>query len=364
MSKRFIYVMLILNMLTNIVAFVPMVLIENRGAGSVQAIFLAVPIGMLIIYFYTKYMSGFPNLGLPEILERYTPKWFRFCFLFFHGVLWLIAGLVTLITFTHISKQYINPDIEELVIVLLFLLIIVFGALMQSRNVLYAIEIILLLNLPFIAFIIFKSYTNQELIWDSVRVAFTYYQEIPNFEIVSTATFVYTGYANIVIFNRYFKDVKVGYSIIIIGSLGLFTLLTTFIIPIGIHGFDGVGFYTFPWIATTEALRIELGFIERISFLFLGLYINISIASVTLHWHVGMEQLKAIFPKFKRKKKNITPIIILGVFALLGIIGVLFIDEEMLGNIAKVWMVILLPAQLIGIVILKVILKRRDKLSK
>ena len=81
MSKRFIYVMLILNMLTNIVAYVPMILIENRSNGSVLAMVVSLPIGIIIIYLFTKYMSKFPYMGLPEILGKYTPKWFRLFFL-------------------------------------------------------------------------------------------------------------------------------------------------------------------------------------------------------------------------------------------------------------------------------------------
>ncbi|UGB32303.1 GerAB/ArcD/ProY family transporter [Metabacillus sp. B2-18] len=363
MSKRFIYVMLILNMLTNIVAYVPMVLIENRSNGSVLAMILAVPTGIIIIYFFTKYMSNFPYMGLPEILDKYAPKWFRLFFLSVQGVLWYVAGLVTLVAFTNISKQYINPDMDELLIMLTFLIVIVFGTTLPSKKVLYATEIILLLNLPFIAFIIFKSYFNDDLMWDSVRITITHFQDIPSFESTSTATFVYTGYTNLVIFNRLYKEVRVKY-LWAIGILGFFTLITTFIIPIGLNGFDGAESFTFPWIATTEAIRIELGFIERISFLFLGLYINVSLASVILHWHVGLEQLKAIFPTFKFKKIDIKPFVIVGVFAVLAIIVQQFFQEKTVGEIAKVWMMLLLPAQIAGLVLLKILSIRKEKLLK
>ncbi|WP_176551104.1 GerAB/ArcD/ProY family transporter [Bacillus sp. AFS040349] len=363
MSKRFIYVMLILNMLTNIVAYVPMVLIENRSNGSILAMILAVPIGIIIIYFFTRYMSNFPYMGLPEILDKYTPKWFRLIFLFIQGVLWYVAGLVTLVAFTNISKQYINPDMDELLIMVTFLIVIVFGAILPSKKVLYATEIILLLNLPFIAFIIFKSYFNEDLMWDSVRVAVTHFQEFPSFESISTATFVYTGYTNLVIFNRLYKEVKVKY-LWLVGVLGFFTLITTFIIPIGLNGFDGVESFTFPWIATTEAMRIELGFIERISFLFLALYINVSLASVILHWHVGLEQLKSVFPAIKFKNKDIKPFILVGTFALLGLVVQHFFQEKTIGDIAKVWMMLLLPAQIAGLVLLKILSIRKEKLSK
>ncbi|MCM3160116.1 GerAB/ArcD/ProY family transporter [Metabacillus litoralis] len=363
MSKRFIYVMLILNMLTNIVAYVPMVLIENRSNGSVLAMVLSLPIGIFIIFLFTKYMSKFPYMGLPEILDKFAPKWFRLFFLVIQGVLWYVAGLVTLVAFTNISKQYINPDMDELLIMLAFLIVIVFGATLPSKKVLYATEIILLLNLPFIAFIIFKSYFNHDLMWDSVRIAVTHFQKIPSFESISTATFVYTGYTNLVIFNRLYKDVRVKY-LWAIAILGFFTLITTFIIPIGLNGFDGAESFTFPWIATTEAIRIELGFIERISFLFLGLYINVSLASVILHWHVGLELLKAAFPSFKFKKIDMKPLVLIGVFTVLALVVQLFFEEKTVGEIAKVWMMLLLPAQIAGLVLLKLLSKRKEKLSK
>lgn len=363
MSKRFIYVMLILNMLTNIVAYVPMILIENRSNGSVLAMVVSLPIGIIIIYLFTKYMSKFPYMGLPEILGKYTPKWFRLFFLLIQGVLWYVAGLVTLVAFTNISKQYINPDMDELLIMLTFLIVIVFGSTLPSKKVLYATEIILLLNLPFIAFIIFKSYFNDDLMWDSVRIAVTHFQKIPSFESISSATFVYTGYTNLVIFNRLYKDVRVKY-LWPIALLGFFTLITTFIIPIGLNGFDGAESFTFPWIATTEAIRIELGFIERISFLFLGLYINVSLASVILHWHVGLEQLKAVLPSIKFKKIDIKPFVLIGVFIVLALVVQLFFEEKTVGEIAKVWMMLLLPAQIAGLILLKLLSKRKEKLSK
>ncbi|UPG62946.1 hypothetical protein [Metabacillus endolithicus] len=149
-----------------------------------------------------------------------------------------------------------------------------------------------------------------------------------------------------------------------IALLGFFTLITTFIIPIGLNGFDGAESFTFPWIATTEAIRIELGFIERISFLFLGLYINVSLASVILHWHVGLEQLKAVLPSIKFKKIDIKPFVLIGVFIVLALVVQLFFEEKTVGEIAKVWMMLLLPAQIAGLILLKLLSKRKEKLSK
>ncbi|WP_226668362.1 GerAB/ArcD/ProY family transporter [Metabacillus litoralis] len=360
MSKRYIYMMLILNMLTNIVAYVPKMLLEQRTNGSILAIVLSVPIGMVLIHLYTKYLSEFPYMGLPEILKKYTPKWFRFIFLLTQGILWFIAGLITLLAFTSITKQFINPDMHELSILSAFLFLIFLASMMESRKVLYATEFILLLNLPLIAFVIYKSYTSEYIMWDSVSVALTYFREIPDVLTLSTALFVYSGYANLAIFNRYFKDVKLKY-LWVVGALGFFTLFTTYVIPIGLHGFDGVASFTYPWIATSDSIRIELWIIERVSILFLGLYINISLASVILHWHVGLEQIKSVVPKIKFNKKNIMPFLIVAIFSLIAILFQLFVKEIYVSNLAKVWLLLLLPAQGIGLLLLKWILKRKRK---
>ncbi|TXC91574.1 GerAB/ArcD/ProY family transporter [Metabacillus litoralis] len=359
MSKRYIYMMLILNMLTNIVAYVPKMLLEQRTSGSILAILLAVPVGMIIIYLYTKYLSEFPYMGLPEILEKYTSKWFRITYLVAQGSLWFIAGLITLLAFTSISKQFINPDMNELLIISAFLFLIIFGVVMESKKVLFATEIILLVNLPLIAFVIYKSYTNEYMMWESIQIAVTYFWEIPNIQTLSTALFVFSGYANLVIFNRYYKDVKLKY-LWLVALLGLITLVTTYFIPIGLHGFDGVASFTYPWIATTDAIRIELWIIERVSILFLGLYINVSLASVILHWHVALEQIKSVVPKLEIKKRNIMPLLIASVFSVVAIIFQLFVEEIFVSSLAKLWLLFLLPAQIIGLLLLKWILKRKD----
>jgi len=292
--NRYFYYLIIVNMITNVLTFIPRIMLNERLTGGLLAIPIGTIIGTGLMYIFMIQISRFPEMGLPEIMEKYLSKWFKNIYIFLTGYIWFHAGLFTLLSLITITKVFISPDMPNMLISIMFLLLICLSILMPTKKVLYATELLILLNLPFILLILVKAIFNDYFSWDSVRIFFTHFREIPSWSTISAATFIFFGYANLIIFNREFQKLNLKW-LWLIAVFGLQVLLVTILGPIGFHGaVKGVENYVFPWISTADSMRMELGFVERVVFIFLLLHINISLVSITIHWHVGIELYKSI----------------------------------------------------------------------
>lgn len=294
--KRYYVYLILVNMLINVLAMVPQLLIGARFTGAVAAIAAAAPVGMLLIYAYTKVLSGIPGQGLPELLEGSVPGWFRSPFLLYCSVIWYLAGALSLLFIASIFIKYVNPESSTMYGIVLLVALTVVVMQIESVKLLYLLEIFFLINLPLILIIFLKSFLNRSFVWDSVLLVATYVTEPPDIKSLAAATYVFSGYANMIIFNRVFPGPLSARGFWMLGFTGFGVLLTTFFIPIGLLGADGVGDFIFPWITTSDSMRIELGFIERVMYIFLMLYAGISLLSISIHWHVAFELLKSAVP--------------------------------------------------------------------
>ncbi|MDD9270095.1 GerAB/ArcD/ProY family transporter [Paenibacillus sp. GCM10023248] len=298
---RYFYYLVFLNMLANIVIFVPRVLLTHRFEGSMMSIVLSVPIGFTLLYVFVKSIRQFPQQGLPEILKDHAPGWVRLTILIYFIHMWFLAGALTLIAFSEITKKYINPDVSSMYIVFAFIVVVGLIARLSSDSVLYCMEILILTNVPIIGWVLYKAITNTYMDYDAGMEIVTHIWNMPTWDTLSAGTYIFTGYTNLVIFNRLLhphKKIPFLWSIPIIGT---FVLLTSFLIPIGYHGTIAVNTYLYPWISASDSMRVEFGLVERVLFIFILLYTNISLAGAFIHWHVGFEFCKELFPRLKRK---------------------------------------------------------------
>ncbi|MFC3883577.1 GerAB/ArcD/ProY family transporter [Bacillus songklensis] len=360
--NRYYYYLVAVNMLVNIIVFIPKILLNERKSGAVMAIVLAIFIALFLLYCYTNLMNQFPGKGLPELLKENTAKWFYTVTIFLHGIMWFIAGLITLIGFTDLIKRFMNPDMPQTMIVIVFLAFITYAALLDSKKVLYSIEIILLLSMPLIVVIFIKAYTSESLNWDFVRLPLTYYYKLPDYTTISACAYTFQGFLNISIFNRVFtkKQVLKGNMLIGIGLFGLVTLFTTMFIPIGFQGFQGVGDLVFPWIVTSDSMRMQFIFVERVLYIFLLLFVGLSIINIVIHWHVAVEYFKCIFTfkKLEWKGRNLSDYVIFLAFWVLTLTIANYLTEYQALKYTMIWLNFLIPFNLFGIAILWYFMRR------
>ncbi|PLT29123.1 GerAB/ArcD/ProY family transporter [Peribacillus deserti] len=311
LNNRYFYYLLILNGLVNSVNFVPRILVNKNG--SLIAIFVAVVIGTLMIIFTTKAMQSFPGKELPEILEPLFPKFINKGMILFFSLHWYLFGAITLVSLVDITHRFITPDVNRLMLAFGLLALVIFACQVESYSVLVSIETILIVNIPIFLYFIIKIFSNEFFSWDTIREVVTDAADMPHYTAIAAASFIFTGYINLVVFNRLFKDLKVK-KIWIIAISGLLLLLAAYLIPIGINGIEGVKHQVYPWLTTADSNRIVFFIIERLLFIYYLFYITVAVAATVLYWHVGLRLLQTSFFKKTGKKFNIKNLLLLLIF--------------------------------------------------
>src|SRR5699024_8160009 len=100
--NRFLYYLIIINMIANIVASVPRILLAESTNGAITSMILGTFAGLFITIVTIKFYAAYPKTDLMELLNTHTRKWFSILALLYFAINWYIAGLITLITFTFI----------------------------------------------------------------------------------------------------------------------------------------------------------------------------------------------------------------------------------------------------------------------
>ena len=312
--NRFFYYLLLINMITSVVATNPRVLLHSSDKGAILSMILAVVAGLVFTYVVTTFFNKFPGEGLPELLTKFTPKWFSKPLLFYLSITFYLAGLITLITYTHILKLFLTPEMSIYTVVLSFVLFVSFGILMKTRSVLYTIEIILVLFSPIFLFMLVKAYASPLVDWDAVRIAMMHINHLPELNSFTTSFFILLGSINLVIFNRVFtnKQTFSFKSLLAVACMSITVLFTMYFIPIGYGGFDKIEDLIYPWISTTDSMRMKFGLMERVTFIFLLTYLGIALLSIVIHWHAAYHLINGLLPtqRIKPKKIKIAPFLI------------------------------------------------------
>ncbi|MFC0210914.1 GerAB/ArcD/ProY family transporter [Paenibacillus chartarius] len=351
-------------MLVNVLAFVPRVLVVNRYNGSVLGLFVSTGISTLLMYVFCKTIEKFPGTSIPELLRGTIPEWVRKALMFAFAVIWYTAGMITLLAYSDFTRKFLNPEISSFLVTSIYFLVVGFVATQSSTKILHVLEILLILGVPLTSFILFKAFINKDMNWDSVFAVAAYIRKIPNYESVAAATYVFTGYVNMAVFNRYIPNFKVKW-LWVHSVVGLTILFTTLFIPIGFLGADGVSEYTFAWITTADSMRIELGVMERVLFIFLFLYGVIAFASMIIHMHVSFVMLKLMF-EVEHKSSKTQQWFAIGVvllFALLLLSANAVITDANLLTLGKLWLNVRFPAEIVLVAITVFAAWRRRKMS-
>lgn len=362
--SRYMYYLIFITMITNIIASVPKVLVNHYKDGVIISIILAVIVGLVLLRIVVSLFNYFPGESYLDLMKKYCSKWFYTPILFYFAVSWFIAGLITLVTYVFLFKIFFSFETSITVTTLAFLIVISFGVLMKSESVLNTIEIVFLLLLPVILFMLVKVVGDDKIEWDYVKVAMTYMNHMPSYSPVTASCYIFIGAVNIILFNKYFHvKQKVGVKqLSIIGVAGFTVLFLTYLVPIGFHGFDGIDNLTFPWVSTSDAVRMKYGIIERVVFIFIIVLLGIAYMSLLVHWHVSMKIFESVFTikKLAWKNNNLTPHLFMLLFGIVAIVIIRTLNEYELFELSKVFFNTL-PVFYALLIFTLLLLKRRVK---
>ena len=334
--NRYLFYIVLLNMIVNVIIFVPKILIQYRYEGAVMGVIIAIPIGVALNYVYSTTINKFPEQGIPEIIANSTHRWLKIIHLCSIQLIWFTAGLITLVGFIDVLARFINPEMPKLALLVIYLAAIFLIIQLPTQRVMYFLEIVLFINIPLIGFIILSAFTNEYLSWDSMLEVGTHIFERPSLKSIAAATYCFSSYSNLIIFNRVIKGKLKIWNFIAIFFLGIFNLFTAFFIPIGFHGSDGAQQYLYPWISTADSLRLVYSPIERAIFLFLMFYMSITLISISVNWHVSLELIKGTFKEKVSKKKNWLVLIF---YASCSAAAVIYLNTVLLNKITIYWMI-------------------------
>ncbi|MBU5671219.1 hypothetical protein [Paenibacillus brevis] len=304
-SRRYYYYLFLMSAVINIINLVPRVLIFTRFDGVFWSILLAVAYGSLTMYMFTRLIIKFEGQGFPEIFNTYLPKGVVIPLLILYSIFWFVAGSIMLLSFVDITLRFISPDISARAVMTGFLILVVGASRFKTTSILYATEIVLLLSFPAMVFILIKALINPAFNWDSVLQVLTYLWTKPKLVTVTGASFAFTGYVNLAIFNRSFNNLTLKLRHFwLVPVSGLLILLVTLLVPIGYHGSIGVEDHVYSWFSTADSLRMETFIVERVLYLFYITYLSMSLVMVVIYWHVGLELFKGCFNEKEDKKDS------------------------------------------------------------
>nr|WP_211184382.1 GerAB/ArcD/ProY family transporter [Paenibacillus lemnae] len=354
----------------NLVNFVPRILIGDRFDGAVMGVMLAIPIGMLFMYLFVRMITKFPGQGFPEIFAKYLPGWLGKLILFLLAFVWFSASSVTLVGFMDVTGRYISPDVSPYTILIGFLAVVCLGARRSSESILYALEIILFIMVPLIVYMTYRAISSPYFQWDAVKQVLTYFWTAPTLTSVAAATYIFSGYANVVIFNRVFQKLRVRHywAIALIGGM---TAVMAMLAPVGFLGAEGAGFHVYPAFSTVDSLRIRYFIIERMIYIFYVVYLCLSLVNSIIHWHVAKEMVLGAIEKPvsrsqdrgpSQKKRDTKEWWILAFFSAAVMVGASLMDQFS-NNLIGIWFLNMrLWAELLLLILLAFcVLRRRSR---
>ncbi|WP_249863486.1 hypothetical protein [Paenibacillus konkukensis] len=350
----------------NVMLFVPHILIRDRFHGAVMSLIIAIVCGTTVSIVTAGCFQRFPGLGLPEIFYRYFPKGLAIALIALTALSWMSGGILVVYSFTRTMGMFFNPEMNEFLFLFIMVVACIFAGSRSSRSVQFSLEILLLLTAPLGLFILYKAVTDHWVSWDAMRVVAGYVHQAPTFKSIAAATFLFSGYLNLSLFNRLnppgFK-LKHRWVIPIVGVIFAFY---TFFIPIGFHGTMAVEQYVFLWSITADSMIMQYGFVQRVLFTFLIVFSFLSLMFVMNTFHSAMEFFKSCSPRHRPKAEEM-PVpkanwIYCAVFGVLSFIYCFWANEQKNQWATEWWLMIRFCVEVFLMLLLLIIvfLARKD----
>ncbi|MBJ6362020.1 hypothetical protein ACFOQM_12040 [Paenibacillus sp. GCM10012307] len=352
--NRYFYYSFLYVLLINIMMFVPNIIIQNRYSGGISSLLLAIPFGTMLALLFSSSISRFPGKAVPEILFDHYPRWLVVPFMWMLAALYFLGSTIVLVAFSVVINRFYNPDTSSNVVLYLLIATCIYCSTRTTLSLVFALEVLIIINAPLVMFVLGKGIFTSDLDWDAMHTVANYFRMPPNLVSFAAATYIFSGYLNMSILNRALPPnfrLKHRWIIPLVGTLAMFTSI---FIPIGFHGTEAVDEYLFIWSITADSMKMEYGFIERVLFLYLILYLNLTLLFTTFGWHKAMEFLKSTS---KSHKPHLDPEkipkinwIICGAFGLIAIIYSGVVNEKQNFSIATVWLIIRLFAEILSVI--------------
>jgi len=330
-----------------------------------MAIAISFVIGMILLYLFTQAAQVFPDKDIFEIAQITNQKWYLYLFLTLKTVLSLLSTNLVIGGYTLIVTRYLNPEGNVASIVIIMLVIVGFAATRNLLSVAYIVEFMTAVSIPFIAFIVFKTFTNPIFNFDSVFAVTQHYKSLPNLLTISSAAFLFSGYSHLGLFkNQEKKPLKFRYSwpapVVV-----LVLLVITIFVPIGMLGTEASAQYKFVWSVATDATQMPYGFIERLMFIFIVVLLSVAVTYIVSTLSQVIDVIKRFLLQFKKDKNKKDPkflsLYIYAIFAILVFLYGMNTNDFLFEELAKWYLMMHFIVETLCTIFFYIIVKVKGK---
>jgi hypothetical protein len=292
LRSRYYYFLMYLNFIVCMIEFTPKIIYSERYTSSLSSLIVALLITSLLVIVFESQMNRFPGQPIAQIMTGALSQGFQKVLFLCNLLLSYWVGLIFLTTITQIVHKFISPDLSTGLLFGVFLMLVVFSSVLDSKSILFMLEIVVLFLIPFSVILILIFALDPNVRFDFILEAASYIRNWPSYQMVAAGTFLFNGYTNRLVFNEHLVRINSKKQHVVVFAIGLILLLAYYFIPIGYLGLAGIGYDDDVWVTTTNSMELPYFLIDRFFIVFLMISIGVSLMFVIICWHSSLQFLK------------------------------------------------------------------------
>lgn len=243
---------------------------------------------MLIFAILYSQINKFPGQPIFRTLKNAVPGWLLFPFLVIQCALSWGCGLFFLIEITQSAKIFLISGHSSIMILCLFLACILPVAGLDSKSLLFIFEFIVILSLPVLILLAWRTATDDLIQVDSMIEVIMTIGSRPDLTSITAAASMFTCITPLLVFHEHLRYVPKWLRFAGLAA-GFAVQLFTFLVPVGYFGRYGVENLKIAWLAVGDSMRFENILIGRMVHIFYLFYVETTLAFVILCWHCSLQ---------------------------------------------------------------------------
>ena len=297
MKSKYFYYYIIGHLFISMVVYYPNLQSKNVYNGFLFSIIIGYCISMLNSYYLINAYNIFEKKDLIYVSKQIFSKTLGYLIIFLHILTAFVTAVSLYIPLIIVIGSNIMPQTSRMNIAI-FVLFIYFTAMKNTeKTILYSIGFFALFSAVIvpIVFIVMAKELDVRFIIGAV----THSGSLPFFKMIISSTYFFNGIESLAVYNVAIEKKSVKTAFLIYGLFGIPISLLPILIPIGTWGPNALKAISFPILATSDTVALDLFIIERTLFLMLPLYISLQILGSTTYFYVS----NTLFRKTVSSKK-------------------------------------------------------------
>lgn len=353
-EKKYYYMMLIVCTLSNFIFYNSPYLTTHILDGAIIALFIALIVILISSYTGIYVFNHFKNFTLIEINNELLGKKLGSIISFISIIFNFTSGYFMFMGLIEITRKFLLSTTNTWFLRILLVIPVILVLLNTNKTFLYLLGYLGIIIL--VGIVMYYLLSIKELRLNYIKGTLIHSLKMPNLPLISIASYFYVGVRHLQAFNTEFGKISYRKTMLIFILIGLPMALLTLLIPASFWGGETVRNIEHPWIASSDAIQVNLFFIERGLYILFPLFLTLGSVQIILYTFVGKSLLDRMSINNKIKKGIIVAVLICYVT-----LGVFIRNTRQLTDMALVNMIISSFFTNILFFILFFLTKRREK---